>query len=120
SDAERKIASPLATYERHDRERDAAYFTKVVRDEAIEQIVVGLPMHTDGREGVKAEEARAFGKWLEEVTQLPVTYFDERFTTVQAEAILMSAGLTDKKRKARRDQLAAQIMLQAYLETTHV
>jgi putative Holliday junction resolvase len=115
SDAERKIASPLATYERLDPKRDAEFYVKLAQEEDIGQIVVGLPVHTNGREGVKAAEARAFGKWLEQTTGLPVAFFDERFTTVQAEQILWSAGLTNKKRKARRDRLAAQIMLQAYL-----
>ena len=65
---------------------------------------------------IKAAEARAFGKCLAEATKLPVAFFDERFTTTQAEQILWSAGLTHKQRKARRDPLAAQIMLQAYLD----
>jgi putative Holliday junction resolvase len=116
SDPDRKFASPLATYERRDSRQDAAYFTRLIAEEAIAQIAVGLPVHTDGREGHKAAEARAYGKWLEQMTGLPVVYYDERFTTVQAEELLWSAGLTDKKRKARRDQLAAQIMLQAYLD----
>jgi putative Holliday junction resolvase len=78
--------------------------------------VVGLPVHTDGREGTKAAEARAFGAWLGEVTGLPVVFWDERFTTVEAESALWQAGLTHKKRKERRDRVAAQLMLQAYLD----
>lgn len=116
SDSERKIASPLLIYERRDAKRDAAFFVELVDKEAIGQIVVGLPVHTDGREGAKAVESRAFGKWLAEATKLPVTFFDERFTTIQAEKLLWSAGLTHKKRKSRRDSLAAQIMLQAYVD----
>ena len=54
--------------------------------------------------------------WLGEVTGLPVVFFDESFTTHDAEQHLLAAGLTSKKRKARRDRVAAQIMLQAYLE----
>ena len=79
-------------------------------------LVVGLPVHTDGREGEKAGEARAFGAWLAEVTGLPVVFWDERFTTVEAETQLWDAGLTHKRRKERRDKVAAQIMLQAYLD----
>ena len=116
SDPERKIASPLEVYERRDKNRDAAFFAKLLAEEEIGQIVVGLPVHTDGREGTKAIEARAFGRWLAEATALPLTYFDERFTTTQAEQLLWSAGLSHKKRKSRRDPLAAQIMLQAYLD----
>ena len=57
-----------------------------------------------------------FGDWLADVTGRPVVYFDERYTTVEAEHRLLDAGLTRQKRKARRDKLAAQIMLQGYLD----
>jgi putative Holliday junction resolvase len=116
SDAGRLIASPLTTYERRSAEQDAAFFRGVVNDEGIGQLVVGLPVHLGGREGLKAGEARAFGQWLGEVTGLPVVFWDERFTTVQAEQFLQEAGLTSKRRKRRRDRVAAQILLQTYLE----
>lgn len=116
SDPDRRLASPLAVYERRGREQDALYFRSLVSAEEIKAIVVGLPVHTNGREGQKAAEARAFGAWLAETTELPVTFWDERFSTVEAESALWQAGLTHKKRKARRDRVAAQILLQAYLE----
>jgi putative Holliday junction resolvase len=116
SDAERRLASPLAVYERRGRECDAAYFRVLVETEETGGIVVGLPVHCDGREGQKAVEARAFGAWLAETTGLPVRFCDERFSTVEAESALWQAGLTHKKRKARRDRVAAQILLQAYLD----
>lgn len=78
--------------------------------------MVGLPIHNDGREGLKAAEARQYGTWLAQITGLPVAYFDERFSTAQAEQFLWDAGLTHKQRKARRDRIAAQIILQAYIE----
>jgi putative Holliday junction resolvase len=115
SDSDRIIASPLATYERRDPEVDANYFRDLVQSELIVSLVVGLPVHLSGREGQKAIEARAFGKWLVDVTSLPLTYYDERFTTVQAESALWQAGLTHKRRKDRRDRVAAQMLLQAYL-----
>ena len=116
SDPERRLASPLAVYERRGREQDSLYFRSLVSAEEIKAIVVGLPVHLDGREGQKAAEARAFGAWLAETTELPVTFWDERFSTVEAESALWQAGLTHKKRKARRDRVAAQIVLQAYLD----
>jgi putative Holliday junction resolvase len=116
SDPDRKIAFPLTTYERRGRDRDAEYFRALVREEQVGALVVGLPVHLSGREGEKAAAARAFGAWLGEVTGLAVAYWDERFTTVEAEAALWAAGLTQKKRKARRDRVAAQILLQAYLD----
>jgi putative Holliday junction resolvase len=116
SDPERRLAFPLATYQRAGRERDAAHFRALVAAEGVAGLVVGLPVHLDGTEGRKAQEARAFGAWLGEVTGLPLAFWDERFSTVEAETALWDAGLTHKKRKARRDRVAAQIFLQAYLD----
>jgi putative Holliday junction resolvase len=116
SDPDRIVASPLATYTRRDADADAAYVRALVAAEEVGGLVVGLPVHLDGREGVKAQEARAYGAWLKEVTGLPVVFYDERFTTVQAESALWNAGLTHKRRKERRDRVAAQMLLQAYLD----
>lgn len=116
SDAERRFATPLAVYERRGRDADAEYFRKLIDAEDISGFIVGLPVHLDGREGQKAIEARAFGAWLAETIGLPVIFWDERFSTVEAESALWQAGLTHKKRKARRDSVAAQILLQAYLD----
>jgi putative Holliday junction resolvase len=116
SDPDRKIAFPLTTYTRRSRDSDATWIRNLVAEERIVGLVVGLPVHTSGDEGVKALEARAFGAWLTEATGLSVVFYDERFTTVLAESALWEAGLTHKKRKARRDRVAAQMFLQAYLD----
>ena len=80
-------------------------------------LVVGLPVHMlSGEEGEKAREARAFGEWASDVTELPVAFHDERLTTASAELLLMEAGFSKQQRKARLDKLAAQIMLQSYLD----
>jgi putative holliday junction resolvase len=120
SDADRIIASPLTTLQRQNSESDAQFFRDLIARESVVGIIVGLPMHTDGREGVKAQEARAYGDWLATITNLSVEYADERFTTVHAESALWDAGLTHQKRKDRRDRVAAQIMLQAYLDDKRV
>jgi putative holliday junction resolvase len=111
------MASPLEIYARRNQPLDAKYFQQLARDERIALWVVGLPVHLDGRESPKSQEARRFGKWLGEVTLLPVDFFDERFSSRQAEEILQAAELTSKRRKKRLDMLAAQIMLTAYLES---
>jgi putative Holliday junction resolvase len=120
TDSERCLASPLDTYTRRTPELDARFFRELVEAEEIMGLVVGLPIHNDGREGEQAIAARAFGQWLAATTGLPVCYWDERFTTVEAEGLLLSAGLTNKRRKARRDRVAAQILLQSYLEHIQV
>jgi putative holliday junction resolvase len=116
SDPERRLASPLTTYERRDKTQDARYFKELAAEHEIAALVVGLPLHLAGHEGRAAAEARAFGQWLAEVTGLPCIFWDERFTTVEAESALWDAGLTHKQRKVRRDRVAAQMLLQAYLD----
>ena len=116
SDADRKLAFPHQVRQRQNNEADAGYFRSLVEEEEVGGLVVGLPVHNDGTEGVKAAEARTYGAWLAQVTGLPVVFWDERFTTIQAESALWEAGLTHAKRRARRDKVAAQMMLQAYLD----
>jgi len=116
ADTEIGIAGPFENYTRRSTALDAEYFAMFSREERIERFVVGLPVHLHGGESQKSAEARNFGEWLAKITGIEVQYFDERFTTSEAERILGAANLTKKKKQARRDQLAAQIMLTAYLE----
>lgn len=116
-DLEVLMASPYENYNRRSEKLDGEYFLTLAKEERLARWVVGLPVHLDGGESQKSVEARAFGKWLGELTNLPVDFYDERYTSSQAEEILQGANLTKKQRKARLDQLAAQIMLTAYLES---
>ena len=117
TDPEQRLASPLENYTRRGEAADAAYFKQLADDERIVRFVVGLPIHLDGRESQKSQEARKFGEWLSASTGVPVAFFDERFTSTEAERYLAQAQMTKKQRKARLDKLAAQIMLTAYLES---
>jgi putative Holliday junction resolvase len=110
------IAGPYENYSRRSEELDADYFRRFAVEERIERFIVGLPVHASGDESQKSREARAFGDWLHKATGVPVEYFDERYTSAEAESLLLEAGLTKKRRQERLDQLAAQIMLTAYLE----
>lgn len=116
SDAERRWVNPFANYTRRDIASDAAWFQQLARDERIVRFVVGLPVHLNGRESQKSSEAREFGEWLQKTTGVPVVFFDERFTSNEAEQLLAGAKMTKKRRKARLDKLAAHILLTAYLE----
>lgn len=117
SNASRTLASPYEIYVRRSPQLDDEYFVRLVRNEAIVQFVVGLPVHTSGRESRKSIEAQEFGRRLTAATGVPVDYFDERFTSAFAEQMLLDAGFTKKGRKERLDKLAAQILLTAYLES---
>jgi putative Holliday junction resolvase len=116
SDPGRTIAFPAEVYPLRSPEADARHYCELVRENEVERIVIGLPVHTSGREGQLAALTRRFGDWLATATGRPVVYFDERYTTVEAEQRLIDAGLNRQKRKALRDQLAAQIILQGYLD----
>lgn len=111
------IAGAHSTHTRRGAPADAQFFRRLVAEEGIERFVVGLPVHLSGEESKKSAEAREFGAWLHDQTGVPVEFFDERFTSAEAEEFLQGAKLTKKRRIARRDQLAAQIMLTAYLES---
>lgn len=80
------------------------------------KIVVGLPVNLDGSEGSSAQRARAFAARVSDVTGLDVEFQDERFTTHTAESALVAGGVKRRARKEKRDQVAAAVMLQAYLD----
>src|SRR5262245_14059247 len=117
TDPDQRLASPLENYTRRGPEADERWLAELTRGERIVGFVVGLPVHTSGAESQKSGEARRFGKWVAELTGLPVQFFDERYTSAHAEALLLQAELTTKRRKERLDKLAAQILLAAYLES---
>jgi putative holliday junction resolvase len=117
SDDEQRIASPLEIYTRSRPELDAVHLQNMAREYRVVGLVVGLPLHMGGEEGQKAREARRFGAWAAAATTLPLTFWDERMTSATAEQYLISAQLSRKKRKTRIDKVAAQIMLQSYLES---
>ncbi len=116
SDESRSLASPLAVYERTDPERDLKFLSDLVSQYQITEIVVGLPLNMDGSLGEKAQQVLEFKKLLEGHLKLPVHTFDERLTTAEAERVLLQADLSRKKRKAKRDALAAVLILQGYLQ----
>jgi putative Holliday junction resolvase len=118
TDPERRLASPYGTCTRAGETADANWFRQLIEQEQIVQFVVGLPIHLSGQESPKSREARRFGQWLAETTGLPVTYFDERYTSVEAADLLRQSQVRGKRRRARMDMLAAQILLTAYLEST--
>ncbi|MEX2140999.1 MAG: Holliday junction resolvase RuvX [Pirellulales bacterium] len=117
TDFEQRLASPFENYTRRGEVADARYFRKLADEERIDRFIVGLPVHLSGDESGKSLEARRFGEWLAKVTGRPVEFFDERYTSSEAERMLLDMHLTKKRRKEKLDKLAAQILLTAYLES---
>ena len=117
TDDEQNISSPLENYTRIRPELDGQCLKNLAGEYRVVGLVVGLPLHMGGEEGQKAREARNFGKWVASATALPLAFWDERLTSAVAEEHLLAAKLTSKKRKERLDKVAAQIMLQSYLES---
>jgi putative Holliday junction resolvase len=116
TDPSQTLASPLENYTRRTDALDAAWFVALTKEERIAGYVVGLPVHVSGEDSAKSLEARDFGSWLTKVTERPIRYYDERYSSALAEQHLGEAGLTKKRRKERLDKLAAQMILTAYLE----
>jgi putative Holliday junction resolvase len=110
------FAQPLETYSLKDRKADnAAYFRKLVAAHDVGRIVIGLPLRMDGTPGTRSEKTREFARWLEGVTKLPIVFWDERLTTQQATAIMHEQNVREKDRKSVENQIAAALILQAYL-----
>ena len=96
---------------------DLAKIKKVAEDNGVSEIVVGLPINMNGTYGAKANEVVEFIDNLAKVVAVPVKRWDERLTTVQAENVLLEADVSRAKRKKSIDKLAAQFILQSYLDS---
>ena len=117
STPEQNLAVPLETWEpTGDLDDDAGHLEQLIVDQRVVALVVGLPVHADGTISEMSREAETFGAWVRQATGKPVTFWDERYTSRQAEEVLLSIDMTRKKRKARRDMIAAQMILQGYLD----
>ncbi len=88
----------------------------LLSERKIQSIVLGLPLRMDGSEGTASAKVRKFGEQLrKKITPLPLTYFDERFTTISAAEKLHQSGKNAKKQKAIIDQAAALEILNDFL-----
>ena len=90
---------------------------ELVKEYKVEKFVVGLPKNMNNTEGPRVEASKAYGDKIKEIFEIPVDYQDERLTTVQAERMLVEqADISRGKRKKVIDKLAAQLILQNYLD----
>jgi putative Holliday junction resolvase len=109
-------AQPLPTLRRSNRRADLAHLGELVEALAVERVLVGHPLHLKGYAGARAQQAERFADRLQEKLEVPVELFDERLTTVEAERLLREAGATRAERRRAADQIAAQLILQTYLD----
>ena len=116
-DASQSICSPFETYYRKTLQKDGEYFQRMIKEEQVVGLVIGLPVHASGDDSKKSIEAKGFAKWLQKVTELPIKMFDERYTSLLADQLMGVANLTKKQRKARLDKIAAQMILSGFLES---
>ena len=90
---------------------------ELVKEYQVDKFVIGLPKNMNNTEGPRVEASKAYGDKIKEIFNLPVDYQDERLTTVQAERMLVEqADVSRDKRKKVIDKLAAQLILQNYLD----
>lgn len=115
-DRDQSIAIPFQLYERHKRHEEAEFYQALVKKERIVGIVMGLPVHLSGSESPKSKEVRKYAQWLSQITALPIAFCDERFSSAFAWDELKAGGLKASQRRKQLDKVAAQIMLQAYLD----
>lgn len=111
------MASPVATVAARggldDQARDVL---RAAGAYDVDELVVGLPMNMDDSEGKQARITRRFGEALARISGLAVHYVDERLSTHTAEELIRPAELTRKKRKAVKDAVAAQVILQSFFD----
>ena len=116
-DRDQKIAVPLVIYERQARSQETAFYQNLVKKERIVGLVMGLPVHMSGSESKKSQQVRQYGDWLKTITGLPLVYCDERYSSAFAWDELKAGGLKASQRRKQLDKVAAQIMLQGFLDS---
>ena len=109
-------AQGLPTLERTNIREDLAALERLAADHQVTLILMGHPLHMSGHEGRQAAYTREFAERLAGRTGLPVRFWDERLTTVEAQRVLKSSGISIEKRARAVDRLAAQILLESFLD----
>ena len=116
SDGMQSVATPLETIRRRKFTQDAERILEIIKDRNIGAIILGLPLNMDGREGPRVQSTRAFARNLERLTPLPITFWDERLSTVAAERALLEGDTSRKRRSEVIDHVAASYILQGVLD----
>lgn len=117
SDSLRMVATPLETVDGKNQKSATRRIREILEEKKIRTVVVGLPLHMNGDFGELAQAATDFGEKLKsQVPGLEVVMWDERMSSAEAERGMRLSNTKAKRKKELRDQLAAQIVLQSWLD----
>lgn len=114
------VATPLETIRRKKFGVDATRLSEIIEERQIGGLVLGLPRNMDGSEGPRCQSTRAFARNFDRLAPLPITFWDERLSTVAAERALLEADTTRKRRAEVIDHVAAGYILQGVLDRLRV
>ena len=117
SDALLETAQGRTTLKRTSWEADVQHLRRIAEDNEVSKIVVGKPLHMDGRESPQSRRVAKFAMRLSKTLSLPVILWDERLTSIAAEQHLEEAGLKWRDRRKHVDKVAAMFILQGYLDS---
>jgi putative Holliday junction resolvase len=120
SDTILSVATPIKTIKRKKFSIDAELLLRVISNKSCCGVIIGLPKNMDGSEGPRAQSTRAFARNFSVKTNLPITFWDERLSTVAAEKALLEADTTRKRRAEVIDHVAAAYILQGFLDRLRV
>ena len=121
SDLLKMVANPVETYrfEEDDYEDALQYTLKFIKENQVDEVVLGLPKHMNGDVGIRGNLSIEFKDKILENIDVKVILWDERCTSMQANKILIKGDVSRKKRKQVIDKMAAVIILQSYLDGRH-
>src|SRR5438067_13779417 len=117
SDALLLTAQPRPTIRRRDVKSDMDTLRRLAEENEVHEVVVGQPLHMDGKPSPQSEKVARFADQLHKVLDLPIVFWDERLTSFEAEQHLEQMGLNWRQRREHVDKIAAMIILQNYLDS---
>lgn len=116
SDIRLTIASPMETIKRKKFTQDAERLLTIIKEQNVGGLVLGLPKNMDGSEGPRCQSTRQFAKNMAEKTDIPISFWDERLSTIAVTRTLIEADASRKRQGELVDKLAASYILQGVLD----
>ena len=116
SDPLRMTARPLQTLQRRNLDVDAAAIAQLAEEWDVAEIIVGKPLHLDGRNALIMQTIQTLVGQIQKHIDLPIRWIDERLSSKEAEELMAESGIRVADRRSRRDEFAAAVILRRYLE----